>query len=140
MDFIIYKKIKFSLDPFTQTSNRCDCIELESSELLDSGECVEPEYNELDINSQTLIIHKENVTTFEFFTPFPCNESNIYLEIYNIIDPNILTEILLLCCDANISSSKILSDENTTLILRLISSMDCQNKTRNYTINGKLVL
>ena len=130
-----FENFQFSLDPSNQTSNGCDCVELESSEQLGS-DCYEPEYDKLDINTQTLIIHEENFTTFEFFTALTCNESNIYLEVYN---ENTQTNISLLCCDANISSSKILRDGNTiTSILQLVSSMDCKNSSKNYTINSKL--
>ena len=84
---------------------------------------------ELQIDMQTFI-NEENFSTFRFC----CNDSSeIYLQVHNT-----MTHIPLACCEANISSPDILSNESTTLFLLLVCSMGCNNASKYLTVYGKI--
>ena len=116
------------LDPRNQTSIGYDCDEFGFEEKL-----------EIDLET---FHNKDNVTSFEFVIPSTCGtDSPIYLQVYDNNNPSSLTHnISLTCCEVNISSSEILSNECTALVLQLMGSEGCQYVSSYSTINGKLMV
>ena len=104
-------------DPASNGSNFCDdeLLAIQSPELF-------------EVNTETLL-NKGEYSTFEIHYPSICN-NNYSAPILQIVNTTFSsTNVPLSCCDANITSSEILSNENYVLHLHLNDSR-CETQSR----------